>query len=173
MKIIQANSISVNGMIARQNGDEDWLPDDGWTEFVEAVKAFDNFIIGRETYEVVQQHDPQYSFDKVPCKTKIIVSRNPSYIAPKGYITARSPQEVLSVLGKQGHEVGHLVGGGKLNASFYAEGFVDEMWLTVCPTAISGGRGVIDGENIQVDLSLSSVQQLSKDRVLLKYSVRK
>ena len=37
MKVIMANAISLNGMIAREDGQEDWLPSEGWIDFLEDV----------------------------------------------------------------------------------------------------------------------------------------
>ena len=50
MKVILAMAISPNGLIARENGEEDWLPSEGWDEFLIDAKAFKNIVMGRETY---------------------------------------------------------------------------------------------------------------------------
>lgn len=53
MKVILDMTISPNGLIARDDGDEDWLPSEGWDDFISEVKHYDNIVMGRETYEQV------------------------------------------------------------------------------------------------------------------------
>src|SRR5688572_24389345 len=98
MKIVQSNAISLNGMIARENGDEDWLPSEGWDEFVEDVKKYGSFIMGRETYELVTKLYPNFNFDNVEATHKIIVTSQLNYRAPNGYIAVGSPEEAKEFL---------------------------------------------------------------------------
>ena len=53
MKILLDMVISPNGYIAREDGSEDWLPEDGWDEFVALAKKFNNIVMGRETFTQV------------------------------------------------------------------------------------------------------------------------
>lgn len=173
MKIVQSNAISLNGMIARQNGDEDWLPSEGWDEFVEDVKKYDNFIMGRETYELVMKLYPDYNFDNVEASCKVIVTSRPDYRAPNGYTVVNSPEEAKEFLEAKNAEVGLLVGGGKLNSSFYAKGLVDECWVTVNPVILGKGRSFVDSFDFETRLKLVDVVRLSKDRVQLRYAIMK
>lgn len=173
MKVIQSNAISINGMIARENGDEDWLPSEGWDEFVADVARFHNFVMGRETYELVMKLYPDYNFDNVDAKFKVIVTANIDFVAPNGYTVVHSPQDAVKFLESKDMEMGLIVGGGGLNSSFYAEGLIDEMWLTVNPTILGKGRPFVATGDIEVDLRLSDVVRLTKDRVQLRYTVIK
>jgi dihydrofolate reductase len=173
MKIVQSNAISLNGMIARENGDEDWLPSEGWDEFVEDVKKCRNFIMGRETYELVMKLYPNYNFDNVEATHKIIVTSQPNYRAPDEYIVVSSPEEAKEFLKEKNIETGLLIGGGKLNSSFYAKGLIDETWITVNPVILGKGRPFISSFDFRTHLKLVDVVKLSKDRVQLRYSTIK
>jgi dihydrofolate reductase len=173
MKIVQSNAISLNGMLAKENGDEDWLPSEGWDEFIEDVKQFDNFIMGRETYDRVMELYPNYNFDNIDAKYKIIVTSQAGYKAPTGYVAASSPEAAKDMLAKAGLEVGLLIGGGKLNSSFYARGLVNEAWVTINPFILGKGRPFIGFEDIEIRLKLEEVIKLNKGRVQLRYSVAK
>jgi dihydrofolate reductase len=173
VKIIQSNAISLNGLIARDNGDEDWLPSEGWDEFVEDVKKFGNFIMGRETYELVMKLYPDYNFDNVEAPYKIIVTTQASFPTPDGYIVVNSPEEAKRFLDEKGVETGLLVGGGKLNSSFYAKGLVDETWVTVNLFILGKGRPFIGDYDFETQLRLEDVVKLSKDRMQLRYAVVK
>jgi dihydrofolate reductase len=173
MKIVQSNAISLNGLLARENGEEDWLPSEGWDEFVEDVKQFGNFIMGRETYERVTELYPNYNFDNVDAQCKIIVTSQADYTAPDGYIAVNSPEAATTLLAEKEFEVGLLIGGGRLNSSFYMQGLVDEVWVTVNPFILGKGRPFIGASDIEVPLKLKKVIELSKGRVQLRYSVSK
>ena len=173
MKIVQRNAVSLNGMIAREDGEEDWLPSEGWDEFVADAKQYDNFIMGRETYELVMKLYPNYNFDSVDCGYKIIVTKNHDFIKPDGYIVVESPEAAIHILEQNGHKTGLLIGGGRLNSSFYAAGLIDEVWLTVCPTILGKGRSFISGQDVEVNLKLIDAIKLTKDRIQLRYAVIK
>lgn len=173
MKIVQSNAISLNGMLARENGDEDWLPSEGWDEFIKDVKQYGNFIMGRETYELVMKLYPNYNFDNVDAQYKVIVTSQSDYKAPSGYVVVSSPEDAKALLNEANVEIGLLIGGGKLNGSFYARGLVDETWVTVNPVILGKGRPVIGNEDIEINLELKEAIELSKGRVQLRYKVVK
>lgn len=170
---MQSNAISLNGMIARENGDEDWLPSEGWQEFVEDVKKYGNFIMGRETYELVTKLYPNYNFDNIEATYKIIMTSQPDYQTPNGYITISSPEKAKAFLEEKNIKVGLLIGGGKLNSSFYSKSLVDETWITVNPIILGKGRSFIGNLNFETQLKLIDVVCLNKDRVRLRYAVVK
>ena len=173
MKLVQTNAISLNGLIARENGEEDWLPTDGWTEFVDDATRYGNFIMGRETYKLVMELYPDHNFDDVDVPYKIVVTNNPDFAAPEGYIVVRSPEEAKTFLTEKNAKVGLLVGGGKLNSSFYDRGLVDEVWITINPHILGKGRPFISSADFDIRLKLIDIVHLNKDRVQLKYAVAK
>jgi len=171
MKVILAMSISLNGLVARENGEEDWLPSEGWDEFLIEAKNFDNFVMGRETYELVTKLYPDYNFDSVTASKKIIVTRNKDFTAI-GYEIVHSPEEALSLLEATEMNSALLIGGGKLNSEFLTRGLVDEIWLTLNPFILGEGRPFIAPKNFDKELKLQSCKQITKDRLLVKYSVQ-
>ncbi len=174
MKVVLAMSISLNGLVARENGEEDWLPSEGWNDFLIEVKNFDNFVMGRETYELVTKLYPNYNFDNVTASKKIIVTRNKDFtVSANGYEIVHSPEEALSLLEASEMNSTLLIGGGKLNSEFLIKGLVDEIWLTVNPFILGEGRPFIAPKKFEKELKLQSYEQITKDRLLVKYSVSK
>jgi dihydrofolate reductase len=45
--------VSLDGYITGPNGDYDWIPDDPSVDFVALFDEFDQFIMGRNTYETL------------------------------------------------------------------------------------------------------------------------
>ncbi len=66
-----------------------------------------------------------------------------------------------------------LIGGGKLNSEFLLQNLVDEVWLTVTPHILGRGRPFINPEDLDIQLTLLSSEQLSLDRVRIKYATKR
>src|SRR5215210_8036118 len=103
---------SVDGFIARANGDLDWLPPGGgephgYDEFMATVDAL---VIGRNTFETV------LAFDRWPYGEKpvVVLSSRPLAPAPLGAVVDRmsgAPAGIVADLAARG--LGHVyVDGG-------------------------------------------------------------
>jgi dihydrofolate reductase len=131
---------SVDGFIARPNGDLDWLPSGGgephgYDEFVASVDAL---VIGRNTFEKV------LTFEAWPYGAKRVVvlsSRPVDLSAAVGGVVeqmAGSPAEIVSQLAASG--VNHLyVDGGITIQRFLRAGLVQRLIITRVPVLIGEG----------------------------------
>jgi dihydrofolate reductase len=173
MKIILDMAISPNGFIARENGDEDWLPGENMDDFAPEAKKHNNIVMGRETYQQVTQKYKDKIFDEIDIDHKLIVTNNKSFKAPDGYVVVNSPEESISYLKSKGLDTLFLIGGGKLNASFAKLGLVDQIQFIVTPYIIGKGRPVLDYGDYELGLTLLDVKKLSIGRVRLIYKVNK
>lgn len=165
--------ISVNGMVARENGDEDWLPHDGWEDMLAEIGKYDNIVIGRETYELVMKNYANENFDDINCACKIIVTKDHNFAAPDPYVVVHSPYEVIDILAVHGLDTCFLIGGGKLNGSFLAARLVDEIQLTVYPYILTRGRPVFGDVAFETELELIGTEQKSLGRLYNRYHVKK
>ncbi len=172
MNVVLDMAISPNGLIARDDGSEDWLPDEGWDDFVEEAKKFDNIVMGRETYEIVTRLYDDYNFDNVLVSHKLIVTTNKEFKAPKGYTVVNSPSDAIKFLEDKKADSLFLIGGGKLNAEFLKQKLVNQIQLTINPYIIGKGRSFIYPTEFDLPLQLISVSELSNDRVQIKYKVK-
>jgi dihydrofolate reductase len=171
MYVLLDMAISPNGMIAREDGDEDWLPSEGWNEFVELAKSMNNIVMGRETYEQVTARYKDYNFENVDCKYKIIVTKDKAFSAPDGYSVAHSPEDAVRFIESKGLNKLFLIGGGKLNSAFIRRKLVNRIQLTISPYIIGKGRSFIAPEDFDVPLRLISHTALSEGRIQLVYEV--
>jgi len=172
MKVLLDMAISPNGYIAREDGDEDWLPSEGWDEFLVLAKELNNIVMGRETYTQVTTRYADYNFNNVDCEHKVIVTRDYDFVSPEGYSVVYSPEEAMKYIEDKGLEKLLLIGGGKLSSEFFKQKLVNELQLTVNPYIIGKGRSFIAPEDFDAELKLDRVNELSGGRVQLKYSVR-
>ena len=171
MKVILDMVISPNGFIARENGDEDWLPSDGWDDFVAEAKEYNNIVMGRETYKQVTEKYEDENFDNVQVDHRLIVTNNKDFQAPKGYTIVHSPEEAIEHLEKAGVTTLFLIGGGILNAAFAKRRLVNQVQLTVTPYIIGKGRPFLAFDDFEFGMTLLSVKQLGLGRVRLVYKV--
>jgi riboflavin-specific deaminase-like protein len=83
---------------------------------------------------------------------------------------------VLTDLANRGFKKVLLEGGGELNYSFFHAGLVNEIYLTITPRIIGGGKAptVVDGKGFlkhnHIELKLRSVKRIG-DELFLRYMV--
>ena len=131
---------SVDGFIARPNGELDFLPPGGgephgYDEFMATVDAI---VIGRKTFETV------LAFDSWPYGDKrvVVLSRRPLDLSVvRGGVVEQMggpPAEIVSRLAKSGAR--HLyVDGGVTIQGFLREGLIQRLIITRVPVLIGEG----------------------------------
>lgn len=157
--------ISPNGYISKLDGNEDWIDEVNWDDFVSGSKKVSNFVVGRTTYEVVSE------LDEVDVKHKVVVSHQKGLKLREGYKIVNSPREAVEYLQTQGVKEILLAGGGGLNASFLAAGLIDELDLYLEPFVIGDGKRVLAAGNYEAPLELIKIEKLSHGRARVVYKV--
>lgn len=151
---------SLDGFIARKNGDLDWLEgpggspgeDYGYRAFVSRIDAL---VMGRGTFEKVLTFK-EWPYGKKPV---FVLTHRPLVIPPKltGTVEAMSgtPAEVVARLAKRGlHRL--YVDGGKTIQEFIAAGLVDELIASRLPVLI--GEGIPLFGPVPADIRLKHVE---------------
>ena len=130
---------SVDGFIARTNGDLDFLPPDGgephgYDEFMATVDAL---VMGRKTFETV------LTFDTWPYGEKpvFVLATRTLAPAPLGAVVERmsgAPAEIVSQLAARG--IRHIyVDGGVTIQRFLQAGLIQRLTITRVPVLIGAG----------------------------------
>src|SRR5450755_1074874 len=131
---------SLDGFIARPNGDLDFLPADGgephgYDEFMASVDAL---VIGRKTFETVLAFPAWPYGDK---RVVVLSSRPVDFSAVHGGVVeqmAGAPAEIVSKLAASGAQ--HLyVDGGITIQRFLRAGMVQRLIITRVPVLIGAG----------------------------------
>lgn len=174
-KVLVDLGISLNGMIARDNGDEDWLPESGWDNFLKQIDKYQNVIVGRETYELVKEKYEHENFDAIKTKLKIIISSRSDYKAPSAdYVVAHSPEEAVDIVERAGLGTAYVCGGGKICAAFFNAKLVDKLQLAIFPYIIPNGRSFVsDTLNNDVALRLLESNTNESGQITNIYEVDK
>ena len=164
---------SVDGLLARPNGEFDFLPEDpephGYDEFIASVDAL---VIGRNTYEVV------LAFDAWPYGNKrvVVLSSRPidlSAARARGGLVEQmsgTPEEVVSRLAAGGAR--HLyVDGGNTIQRFLSAGLVDRLIITRVPVLIGQGISLFGALPHDVKLRHVATRQYASGLVQSEYAV--
>ena len=169
MKVILFMAMSVNGIIARKSGKEDFLSDVGWYDFQTLSEKSGCFIIGRKTYEACQKYYTKYGMLDVKSK-RIIVSK--SMKPPEGFEVAESPEAALEKAKSWKLKSVLLSGGSANNMSFMKSGLVDEIILNVEPVVVGAGVPVFAEGELESKLKLINIKR-GKGVIQLHYKVVK
>ena len=161
MKITVFIAASVDGFIARSDGDVDWLHDPEHTDtgvdygFNALMASIDALVMGRKTLEKVLTFGAwPYGATRV-----IVLSRRgveiPTIAGANIESSSLSPRELAASLEREG--VGHLyVDGGKTIQAFLAGGLVTDLVITRVPRLI--GAGIPLFGSLDQDLRLRHVE---------------
>lgn len=173
MKVVLFMAMSLNGIIARENNEEDFLSNIGWDVLCDLAKQYKSFIWGRKTYEVVQTWEKRYFTQEIEQAKKIIVSNQSNLNLASGYELASSPTAAIDKLSNYGFSTTVLTGGATLNSSFAKENLIDEVLLNIEPIVVGSGIPLFSPLKFDLPLKLISSKSIDGKVVQLKYSVEK
>jgi dihydrofolate reductase len=140
MKISVFVGTSLDGFIARQNGEFDFLPPGGGEPhgYEEFIATIDAIVMGRKTFETVLTMS-QWPYHQK--RVVVLSSRNLDLSAVKGIVEqmAGPPAEIVSRLTATGAQ--HLyVDGGITIQRFLRAGLIHRLIITRVPVLI--GKGI-------------------------------
>lgn len=133
---------SLDGYIARTNGDISWLDeipnpensDFGYSEFISNIDAI---IMGRNTFEKVLEFD-DWPYEQLVFVLSNTLKKVPEYLIDRVEIVSGDLKTILEDLEKR--ELKNLyVDGGKTIQSFLKEDLIDEMIITTVPILLGDG----------------------------------
>ncbi len=168
---------SLDGFIARSNGDLDWLDDAnasvpegedcGFQAFINSV---DVLVMGRKTFEKVLQFDAWgYGNTRI-----IVLSRNiikiPEELAQTVTHSSENPKELWKRLSKEGAERLYVDGGITIQR-FLAEGLIDDITITLIPVLLGSGIPLFGDTVNNIHLTHTAVKTYDFGFVQLTYEV--
>ncbi len=164
--------ISVDGFIARANGDLDFLPPGGGEEhgYREFIAGVDALVIGRNTFDKV------LTFDEWPygAKPVVVLSTRPidSPVDPEAVVERMegSPQDITARLAARGAR--HLyVDGGITIQRFLRAGLIQRLIITRVPVLIGSGIPLFGPLSRDITLRHVATRQYSSGLVQSEYLV--
>jgi dihydrofolate reductase len=161
---------SLDGFIARENGDIEWLTslglDMGETGYDEFFASVDALVVGRTTYELVQGFDPwPYAGKRV-----LVMSRTLSDVHTANTSVHSSLDEAIATLNAEGAERIYADGGQVIQA-FLRAGLVTEITISRAPVIIGTGIPLFGPVGADVPLKLKRQRELGAGFVQTVYEV--
>jgi dihydrofolate reductase len=160
-------ALTADGKIARHS---DHFPD--WTETADK-KMFKAIsleagvvIMGSKTFDTIGR--------PLPHRKNIVMTRTPQGrpTAENLVFTADPPAQILADLKIKGLRHAVLIGGATVNSLFAAQGLIDEMILTYCPTVFGTGLSMFS-RTLSMDLAVQAVKKIGRNSVMVRYTVIK
>ena len=144
---------SLDGYIARKDGNIDWLmevpnPDNSDYGFSTFMKRIDGIIMGRKTFELV------LDFGGWPYSKPVFILSNsmtniPEDLKEKAKIVKGELKEIMSSLNKKGFK-NLYIDGGKTIQSFLNENLIDELIITRIPIILGSGIPLFDKMDLEI-----------------------
>lgn len=167
--VILVMAMSTDGFITKhQGGLVDWTSKEDKKHFRTITKEVGAVIFGKKTFDTFP--------GPLPNRLNLIMTRTPDESKnEEGQLefTNKEPKELLRDLAKREYEQVVLGGGSQINKLFLEQDLVDEIYLTIEPKLFGSGHPLLAECQIDLDLELVHMTNLTKDSILLHYKVKK
>lgn len=168
---------SLDGFIARENGDIDWLlkhdqagEDHGYDDFMEDI---DVIVMGRGTYEAVRRMGEWfYTRPVLVLSAQLAQQKVPSDLSGKVRFSDQSPGEVMVMLASEGARRAY-VDGGRIIQSFLDLDMISDLVITRVPILLGTGRPLFGGDPHDVALAHKGTRSFPSGLVQSHYEVVK
>jgi dihydrofolate reductase len=167
-KIHYGVAMSLDGYIAGENGEYDWIIDDSEIDMAAEFERYDTVLVGRGTFELMARENRT----EMPGMQLIVFSRTlQKSDLPKVTIVAENHKEFIDGLRrKPGKEI--LLWGGRLFHSLLQDGLVDVIDVGIIPVLLGGGIPLLPTPAERKKLELTQHKIYKSGIVALEYAVK-
>jgi dihydrofolate reductase len=160
---------SLDGYIARPDGDIDWLTrrgaEAGDTGYESFMAGIDTLVMGRNTYETA------LTFDSWPYEGRpVAVLSTRLAVDDPNIAVYRGMEELVRGLTAAGAK-NVYVDGGRVIQSFLREGLLDEITITTAPLLLGKGLPLFGTLDCDIDLTLREARTIGAGFVQAAYTV--
>jgi dihydrofolate reductase len=182
--VILLMHVSLDGFVARPNGDLDWIRfDDQLVDDVAALTATaDTALFGRVTYQMMEGYWPTAAESPAATKhdiehahwvnnaPKIVFSRNLEHVewANSRIVRDHIPEEIARLKQQPGKHL-LMIGSTATAHTFMQFGLIDEYRLNVNPVVLGSGIPLFAGLQHPIDLQLVHAKTYTSGVVGLHY----
>ncbi|MDB5175636.1 MAG: dihydrofolate reductase [Candidatus Saccharibacteria bacterium] len=170
MKLIWSPAITLDGNIAKADGNSDWPTGTDGNQFHELIQKCGCVIVGKNTYN-------QYKGEVFPVEGAItfVWTHSPEDSEKNEgveYISG-NPKQVLEAVARKGYDECVLAGGSATNDAFVSAGLVDEISATIYPLLFGTGMRLLSGNDIDIQLEFISSTNIGDGVIRNRYKVIK
>ena len=169
-KLILSLAISLDGYIAKPNGDVEWLksvpnPEKNDYGFGDFYTNIDTTIMGNTTYKEILSFGIPFPFTD---KKNYVLTRSPK--SDNEYVTYVS--DIISLVEKLKKDDGKdiwLIGGGQINTLLLNQDLIDELLIRIVPIVIGEGLPLFDNNVKETIFGLNKTETFSTGVVQITY----
>ena len=172
MKVTYYVASSLDGYIAKDDGDVSWLDESGITLEESGYEAFfstvDALVMGRKTYEIIADFGTWPYGDK---PTWVCSSSQVTPLEGCNLQAGTTPEEVIKMANKMSVNHLWLVGGGSLASSFIENNLLSNISLSLMPIILGGGIKLFVQLSNPVQIKVESSKSHDAGFMQIEYSI--
>jgi dihydrofolate reductase len=173
MKVTYYVASSLDGYIAKEDGDVSWLEeldismeDAGYDDFFSTVDAL---VMGRKTYEMI------VSFGQWPYGDKPVWVCSSNSITPiedSNLQAGSTPEEAYKAANEMNIKHLWLVGGGNLASSFLEKNLLTNISLSLMPIILGSGIKLFGNQPSPIKIKKENYKPHESGMVQLDYTIK-
>ncbi|HYD35009.1 MAG TPA: dihydrofolate reductase family protein [Vitreimonas sp.] len=167
MKIILYMATSIDGLIATEDSNSDWVSPSDVPIFTDKINTAGCVIMGKRTYD-------HYYGEMFPMANvlNVVISQTPHTSEHENVIYLTDYTQIKPQLSERGLQEAILIGGGVTNGLFINAGLIDEIFLSVHPLVLGKGIRLFENYAQQLPLKFLAAVPKESDLVQLHYQVQ-
>ncbi|MDD3406229.1 MAG: dihydrofolate reductase family protein [Paludibacteraceae bacterium] len=172
-KVILYIATSLDGFIARPDGNLDWLtsvpnPQTGDYGYADLLNSIGTTIMGRKTYNEIIGFGVDWPYPEL---NSFVVTTNKDLKiqSPGTYTLTENLKDFVTDLKKKTEKDIWLIGGGQLITTFINEGLLDKMIITIIPKIIGEGLPLFADKPKETNWKLLEAKSFDTGVVNLTY----
>lgn len=170
MKTTLFMAVSINGYVAGQNDDTDWVKDTAL--LAKIIKEYGACVMGRRTYDICLH------YNDFPFKNALnVVMTHDNTLINKStgteIFTDKGASEVIKIIEEKGIQQMIVLGGGNINGQFLSSSLIDEIIIDIHPLILNTGIKLFGDDFPRTNLELIESKVLTDGMVQNRYKVLK
>lgn len=170
-KVILFIACSLDGFIAKKNGDVSWLFTDQDYGFTKFMRSVDSAVMGRKTYDfAVKYSNPPFA----GIKNFVVTNNKKLRKSSSGILIFCSLNDVLKFIKTdKGKKSVFLVGGTDLIAEFINRKLLSEIRVFIHPIILGDGIPLFKGIKKELKLKFTGSKSFTSGLVEVRYNLFK
>lgn len=172
MQVTVEMACSINGIIATENGNEDFLSERNYQIMLDFLKEYDCLVWGNITFKNVISWGDNYIND-LKNITVIVFSKTEKNSKYDNVVYCNSIEQFKNICKIRKINKIFVSGGANINNLFLKNNLVDNIIINYNPYVINKGINLFEGEFFERKLSLDKVVKEQEGIVQIWYNVEK
>lgn len=172
MKVILYTGLTIDGYIAKIDGNTDWLSKQDFMDFNAICNQTRAVIFGRKSWD---EMNPDWLPFKEGEGMYVILTRNQSLKSLNSLTvySGSSAVDIVRLFEQLGYQEVCVAGGRETYGYFLRAGVVDELYVDYEPYILGQGIGFTPPEGLDIGLKLLNVSSIGGHTVQLHYQIEK